>query len=96
MTDAEWVELRSAIHVFLPKFIDSLCTLYPQMSLLETQICILVKLKFSPTELCILLGKSSSAIANARKRLLEKIFKTEGSPTEFDQKIRFFQSETHP
>ena len=88
LKDCDWIELRQAVNVYLPGFIDKLSELNPQLSLLETQICILSKLKFTPTEIGILIGKTSSALANSRRRLLKKLYDIEGSPKQFDQEIR--------
>ena len=88
LSDQDWINLRRATNTFLPGFIDALCNLGKELSLKETNVCILVKLGFSPTDIKNLMGMSSSSLANLRKRLLWKLFKTDGSPQKLDERIR--------
>jgi len=88
LSDQDWIELRQSINTLLPGFIESLCNLGYELNLKETNICILIKLGFSPTDIKNLMDMSSSSLANLRKRLLCKLFKIDGSPGKLDEMIR--------
>ena len=53
----------------------------------EYQVCMLVRIGFTPSEISILTGLSQSNISNIRKRLLTKLTGRNGSPKDFDAYI---------
>ena len=91
VTDEEWAKLRTLVNHCMPNFFSALSGFDYQMNLKETNICILIKLRFSPLELCNLFNMKSSAISNMRSRLYAHLFKEKGTATEFDDKIRSMQ-----
>ena len=53
----------------------------------EYQVCMLVRIGFTPSDISILTGLSQSNISNIRKRLLTKLTGRNGSPKAFDAYI---------
>ena len=80
-------ELRNLVDEVIPAFYDSLntpdCVLRP----IEYEVCLLTRAFFSPADICKLMGRSSSYIANLRRRILMKRFGIEGAPKELDALI---------
>ncbi len=83
----DWTELRTAANVYMPGFIQMLSNRLYLPNLEETDICILIKLRFLLSEISILLNIKPSALANKRKRLLKKMFDIDGKATDFDERI---------
>lgn len=83
----EWRELDEIINKEIPDFKTNLYSYY-NISPHEYHICILIRLEFSPTDMAMLLGCTTSAVSKARKRLQEKFFSDEGTPKDFDQFIK--------
>ena len=88
VSDQEWADLRSLVNHCMPNFMQSLSAFDYNMNLKETNVCILVKLRFSPSELCNIFGMKPSAISNMRSRLYVYLFNQKGTASEFDEKIR--------
>ncbi len=72
--DQEWGELRKTMNSLLPGFSGWLVEHGNTLTLRETDICILVKLHFLPSEVSVLTDSSPSSVSNARCRLLYKLF----------------------
>lgn len=53
----------------------------------EYDLCMLVRLHFKPSEMCILTGYSSQSISALRRRMLFKILNVDGTPKCFDSFI---------
>lgn len=53
----------------------------------EYQVCMLVRIGLTPSDICILTGLSQSNISNIRKRLLTKLTGRNGSSKDFDAYI---------
>lgn len=87
-SDEDWRELRRIFNTYLPDFLDHINNYSTQLELIDTEICILLKLRFCPGEISALLRMKPSALGNRRKRLLQKVFKTDGSASDFDAMIR--------
>ena len=87
-TDEEWQELRGVANIMLPGFIGRLSTYGYAPNLRETNLCILIRLGFRPTECAVLMGMSISALSNLRKRLNTRMFGISGGARAFDEKIR--------
>ncbi len=88
ISDQHWNELRKILNEHKPEFIPQLSALDNKLSLRDTRICILIKLRFSMSEISTLLNMSKGALSNKRKRLLEKLFHQSGSSMDFDRKIQ--------
>ncbi|MDO4160481.1 MAG: hypothetical protein Q4D41_08505 [Prevotellaceae bacterium] len=82
----EWQEMKDFIYDEVPE----LKTIAHKHSLkdIEYEICILVLLGFSPSEMVILTERSKSDISNIRHRLYQKITGENGSSKDFDTFIR--------
>lgn len=88
ISDSDWRQLRTVVNLYLPDFLQSLNQFEYKMTLRETNVCILVKLRFLPSEIGFLLKMSPSNLSNLRSRLHKSLFGTKGSTTDFDDKIR--------
>lgn len=86
-TDEDWVEIDARIKSVYPRFMSSLENLY-SMSGVELQVCQLIKLDFSPSEIANVLCKAKSSISTIRSRLFSKVFGKKGSSEEWDEFIR--------
>lgn len=86
--DEDWERVQSMMDYVYPHFRKRLHDLYPQLSTMEEHICILLKFSFSPASIARIVGRTGSAIANARKRLHKKIHKTDENSEKFDEFIR--------
>lgn len=91
VSDDKWQELRSLCNLSMPHFMEKLYNTDYSPNLVETQICILIKLRFLMSEIGILLQLSPSALSKKRTRLLKKMFGTDGTTSVFDEKIRFLE-----
>ena len=83
----EWMELRKALASFYPEYLPSLMQ-KASLSRKETGICILVKLRFIPSEMSMLLATSMQNVSTLRSRLYKKLFGKAGKAADFDAAIR--------
>ena len=81
-------KLRTVINQYLPCFLNKLSSSEYQMSLNETNLCILIKVGFQPSEIATLLHVSPQAISNLRSRLNEKLFNASDGAKGFSQRIK--------
>lgn len=88
VSNSDWGELRLAVNTFMPMFMERLQGLAYQPNLQETELCILIKLRFLLSEIGCLINKKPSALTNMRQRLYTKMFGLNGTASEFDDKIR--------
>lgn len=86
----DWAELRRMIDEKIPHFYSEMNRHKGKLLQQDYDICILVRLFFTPSEICILTGNSPSNITMKRIRLLKRIFKIEGQAEEFDRRIQEF------
>ena len=86
-SDSDWTLLRATVNRYLPQFLPNLSEYCNNLNLRETNLCILVKLNFIPTEIAVLLSMKKQSVVNLRVRLLRKIFHVEGNTKMFDDKI---------
>jgi len=84
ITQEHWEALYSAINTAYPDFRNRLYELCPKLSLLELQVCCLIKIKISPTTISILLNCSKPTVSNTRARLSKKIYGKEGNVKKLD------------
>ena len=94
-TDQELVEFRNKVSLFLPETLTTLFMKKKGISTKEKYICLFVFARFSPKEICILMGTKSANLSNTRKRLNRKLFGSDGSAKEFDEKILSFSQISH-
>ena len=86
LTNEEWKLLEKGFREHLPSFENTLRNIY-SIKLNEWRICMLLKLGYSPSDLCVLIDKSSSNISLLRSRLYKKLLGKEGSPSDLDKFI---------
>ena len=87
ISSQEWNDLRQLMNIYLPDFMESLDGYDYKPNLKETQICVLLKLRFGLSEISNLINMSYSSLGNCRKRLLLKLFGITGSAKDFDERI---------
>ena len=58
-----------------------------ELQINETILCILIKAKFRPSEIAVLMNLSPQNITNLRARLNKKTFHTDKGARDFDEKI---------
>lgn len=79
--------LRKILNKYYPEFLRRLCET-TSLNLLETDLCILIKLDYLPTEASVLLSTSKQNITNMRARMYKKITGKSGGATDFDHYIK--------
>ena len=84
---AELAELRNTADRLLPVFIQSLGKTGYELQSHETNLCILIKAGFRPSEIATLMNLSPQAITNLRARLNKKMFHTDKGAKDFNEKI---------
>ena len=82
----QWTILEQRILQVYPTFHDKLYSLY-QFSETEYRICLLTKIKVSPTNMALLMATSKSSISQNRSRMYRKVFHKAGSPEDWDDFI---------
>lgn len=87
ITEAHWQNLQTAIDSTYYQFTNKLYSLYPPLSLQELRICYLIKISLTNKEIASLLGRTPSAITQARKRLYKKAYGETGSGEDIDNII---------
>ena len=84
---SELSAVRQLCNTVYPSFLPKLSSLYPSLTLNQTNLCILIRLRFIPSEIASLLGNSVQAISNMRARLYKKMFHSDGSARGFNERI---------
>lgn len=85
--EEKWKQLQMAIDTTYYKFTDRLQMLYPNLSEIELRICYLIKISIPLKDIASTVGRSSSAITNARLRLYKKLKGKEGKAEDLDRFI---------
>lgn len=83
----DWHELRDMMNKELPNFYQTV-NARTALQLDEYDICVLVRLRFKPTEIAFLANINSGYVSVIRKRLLLKVFGETGSASDFDREIQ--------
>lgn len=85
--NSDWKELHALIQQQSPEFLARL-NASASLSPLETNVCLLIRLRFTPSEIAILTGISPQRVTNMRTSLLLKIFGEKGGAKDFDSRLR--------
>ena len=85
--NADWKELHALIQQQSPEFLARL-NASTNLTPLETNVCLLIRLRFTPSEIAILTGSSPQRVTNMRTSLLLKIFGEKGGARDFDSRLR--------
>ena len=80
-------ELRIAAVKHLPVFMQTLNQTGYELQINETILCILIKAKFRPSEIAVLMNLSPQNITNLRARLNKKMFHADKGAKDFNEKI---------
>lgn len=86
-TSDDWHELQILINKELPEFYSTLNTGHNVLKKIEYNICILIRLHFSMSEISLLTNIKSASLTMIRTRLLEKVYGEHGGAKDFDQRI---------
>lgn len=84
----DWKELRKMIDEKIPDFYSEMHAHNTKLQQRDYDLCILVRLYFTPADIGILTDLSPSNISMKRIRLLKRIFGIDGSPEDFDKRIQ--------
>ena len=79
-TDSDWNELECIFAENYPLFYQKLRNRYDSF-VLEFRVCILVRLRFTSSEIVILLNSSKASVSNAKSKANEKLFGEKGAST---------------
>lgn len=86
LKEEDWEEVEQRMKPVWPTFSNRLFDLC-HLSELEYRVCMLIKLRVSPSEMANLLSKDTSTISTVRSRLYKKVFQRKGSSKEWDNFI---------
>ena len=83
----DWKALHALVQQQSPEFLARLNGA-TSLSPLETNVCLLIRLRFTPSEIATLTGISPQRVTNMRTSLLLKIFGEKGGARDFDSRLR--------
>ena len=86
LKDADIVDMEALLNKAAPNFLPLLKQL-GEMTPLEYQVCLLLKMNLSPIQIASLILRDKSSISAIRRRLYKKITGQEGSPADWDNII---------
>ena len=87
LTDKDWSELVKAIDTAYPSFSGKLYVYCPKLSNIELQICCLVKISISASDIATLINRTRSSVTLTRTRLYKKMLGKEGKACDLDKFI---------
>ena len=79
MSSSEWGDLESTIKKLMGEFYSKMETYKPQLTDQEFKVCMLIRLKFSSTDISNLLGISQQRVTNIKSNINAKLFHQRGS-----------------
>ena len=83
----DWSELRMKMDNAFPRLMSILTDSKYGLQLAEIEISMLIRLRFSTTQIAFLTGYTNSGVGNIRRKLLRVIFKEDGGAKDFNYKI---------
>ncbi len=90
-TDLQWQALHTTVSKHLPDFYDVITKSHHHLTEKEINVCILIKLRFIPTEIATLLDITKQRVSNIRRSINHKLFHEEVAKT-LDSNIRRLKS----
>lgn len=87
ITKEDWATLEAMVDKYLPDFRKKVDPSH-SMKDADYRICILIRLRFSPSEIAVFLNITLQNLYSRRKQLLSNVFHVIGKPQEFDQLIQ--------
>lgn len=88
-SEADWTALVEAYRQHCPLFLTMLSTV-SSLQPRELNVCLLIRLRFQPSEIAVLTASSPQSVTNLRVRLLQKVFHRQGGARDFDEQLREF------
>lgn len=86
-TDQQWQSLHATVSKHLPDFYSEITKPQHHLTEKEINVCILIKLRFIPTEIATLLDLTKQRVSNMRRSINHKLFREEVAKT-LDSNIR--------
>lgn len=86
ITADDWSALRQRFTELCPNFENQLRQIH-SLSDVEWQVCMLLKLEFTPSDISVLTARSQATISTIRSRLYSKFFLQKGSAADWDRFI---------
>ena len=86
-TDQQWQSLHATVSKHLPDFYSEITKTQHHLTEKEINVCILIKLRFIPTEIATLLDLTKQRVSNMRRSINHKLFREEVAKT-LDSNIR--------
>jgi len=86
-TDQQWQSLHATVSKHLPDFYSEITKPRHHLTEKEINVCMLIKLRFIPTEIATLLDLTKQRVSNMRRSINHKLFREEVAKT-LDSNIR--------
>ena len=86
-TDLQWQALHTTVSEHLPEFYEEVTKSQHHLTEKEVNVCMLIKLRFIPTEIATLLDLTKQRVSNMRRSINHKLFREEAAKT-LDSNIR--------
>ena len=86
-TDQQWQSLHATVSKHLPDFYSEITKPQHHLTEKEINVCMLIKLRFIPTEIATLLDLTKQRVSNMRRSINHKLFREEVAKT-LDSNIR--------
>lgn len=83
----DWTSLEAMVDEYLPDFRKKVDPSH-SMKDADYRICMLIRLRFSPSEIAVFLDITLQNLYSRRKQLLSNVFHVIGKPQEFDQLLQ--------
>ncbi len=87
MTQEDWITLELELNPIYNNFAVRLKSCCEQISETELHVCYLLKAGLSVTSIAKIIGRTKSAVSMSRKRLLEKINRSDCPTADLDDFI---------
>ena len=87
LSDKDFEELSDKVNEIVKDFKKSLYSIF-KMSVMEYNVCLLIRIGMSASEISLLIGRNTSTVSCIRKRLYTKMLGKEGSPSDFDEFVK--------
>ena len=87
ITKEDWTSLEAMVDEYLPDFRKKVDPSH-SMKDADYRICMLIRLRFSPSEIAVFLDITLQNLYSRRKQLLSNVFHVTGKPQEFDQLLQ--------
>lgn len=78
LDDSEWEKLKAVVDDVYKDFTVRLHERFPQLSEVYIRYCILIKLRFTVSQIAILMAVASSSVSQQKSRIKKRLLQTEG------------------